>query len=965
MSSASINKKAILKYVSLPGIRPRFVDLFGRGFHYIPYFIALVYECVRLLPKGHPYLNSNNIGRFGIRHVIAEAANNLVLDKKNIDQIAVFFLIIIGMIIVCVQIVLVFIALFMQPTMAAFPANYSEFFVPGAYGGVGTEQDLALILLDMVFGVPEMFGSCVDQVVNPGAFCESNSGQPIEMSPDLVAVLSSPGPNTPSFTHWAVWPYPIHEGLHQLFAVYSYGLLIIAVFITIYFMITVIAETAQTGTAFGKRFNKVWAPIRIVVAFGLLIPITLGMNSGQFIVLYAAKFGSGFASNGWAYFNTSFSDHYLENWKELVSVPNMPELGGLAQFFMAAATCKSAYTQLYANTATPWTENAASDYHIVPYVIRETNTIGGNAYALSDPGGDIPAFGATVAQDPYEDFMNVGNFSYKSNRMIIRFGRQSREDYRDYLGYVKPICGEIVLNLEDSREPGAAEPGAEVMQRFYWWLIKQLWWSEGRLEPFVGTQRYSESYAKKEIGALDFDPTTDLLPEEINRRYMMERLAIHMNEALTGTGGPDSGGLGNAVDAERASTEWNLTPELMEKGWAGASLWYSKVAQMNGAVTSATFNVPVPSLYPWLMEYTAGKQKEHNQNTTVDNRFNPVLADGVPVHYPSEQQGEMARAMYEAYSFWADAAGGASTQIEPTGNIIKDGINYLFGTEGLFDMRKNLDVHPLAQLVGIGRSLVESSIRNIGFAAVGGGAAAITQTLGAFGMSALAGTASSFLISIAMVGLTAGFILYYIVPFLPFIYFFFAVGGWVKGIFEAMVGVPLWALAHIRIDGEGLSGQAALNGYFLIFEIFLRPILIIFGFLASILIFSALVEVLNDIFDMVVANLGGFDVNEEAFDSAGTGISYIEYYRSAVDEFFFTVIYAVVVYMIGMSCFKLIDQIPNNILRWMNQNVATFNDSREDPAQGLVGTAQMGAQQGLNSMGGGLEKMISSVSGPR
>ena len=62
--------------------------------------------------------------------------------------------------------------------------------------------------------------------------------------------------------------------------------------------------------------------------------------------------------------------------------------------------------------------------------------------------------------------------------------------------------------------------------------------------------------------------------------------------------------------------------------------------------------------------------------------------------------------------------------------------------------------------------------------------------------------------------------------------------------------------------------------------------------------------------------------------------------------------------MIGQSCFKLIDQIPNNILRWMNQNVATFNDSREDPAQGLVGTAQMGAQQGLQSMGGGLEKMV-------
>mgnify|MGYP001627750930 CR=1 FL=1 len=953
MSENTINKRAILKYVTLPGIKPRFVELFGRGFHYIPYFIALVYECVRLIPKGHPYLNAQNIGRFGVRHVIAEAANNLVLDKKNIDQIAVFFLILIAMIIVCIQIVMVFVALFMQPGMA-FPTNFNEFFIPGGYPGTSTEQDIALILLDMVFGVPEMFESCVDQIANPAVACESNSGIAVEMSSEFAALLSNPGPSTPNFTHWAQWPYPIHDGLHQLFAVYSYGLLLIAVFITIYFMMTIVAETAQTGTAFGRRFNKVWAPVRIVVAFGLLVPLTLGMNSGQFIVLYAAKFGSGFASNGWAYFNTSFTDHYVEGWKELVSVPNTPELGGLAQFFLTAATCKASYM-----IDEGWTEDHTDEFHIAPFLIKESTAAPGNVLPLTDPGGGIPSFAAVAGTDTYDTLRAPGGFAYKTNRMILRFGHRSEEDYQGYVGNVKPICGEIVLNMEDSRGPGDAEPGAEVMQRFYWWLVKMLWWSEGRFEPFVGTQPFAENYAKKNISGPEFNSATDLLPTGITRQYWIERVNLQFNEAIRGGGGPDDGGLGNAVDAERASAEWNLTPELMEKGWAGAAIWYSKIAQMNGAVTSAVYNIPVPTAYPWLLEYTAKLQKEHNQNVTSDDRFSPILSNGDEVPYPEGgNEAEYVKAMYEAYKFWSDADSGAGTQTDPTGNIIIDSINYIFGTEGLFDMRKNADVHPLAQLVGIGRSLVESSIRNIGFAAIGAGAGFITKTLEQFGMAALAGTASSFLITIAMVALTAGFILFYIVPFLPFIYFFFAVGGWVKGIFEAMVGVPLWALAHIRIDGEGLSGQAAINGYFLIFEIFLRPILIIFGFLASILICSALVEVLNEIFDLVVANVGGFDVNEEEFDTAGTGISYIEFYRTAVDEFFFTIIYAVVVYMIAQSCFKLIDQIPNNILRWMNQNVATFNDSREDPAQGLVGTAQMGAQQGLQSMEGGLQKMV-------
>ena len=48
--------------------------------------------------------------------------------------------------------------------------------------------------------------------------------------------------------------------------------------------------------------------------------------------------------------------------------------------------------------------------------------------------------------------------------------------------------------------------------------------------------------------------------------------------------------------------------------------------------------------------------------------------------------------------------------------------------------------------------------------------------------------------------------------------------GWwrnplLRGMTELLVGAPLWALAHLRIDGNGLPGETASNGYFLIFEI--------------------------------------------------------------------------------------------------------------------------------------------------
>ena len=902
-----INKWDIFKFLALPQIKPRITQLFGKGFQYIPYFIALVYEAVRLLPSNHPYLNVQNIGRYGVTHVIAEAANNLVLSRKNLDQIVTFILILLAMVLVVLQIVMMAGALFIQPgfsaTAMAFPQNFNEFFVTGALSGSGNgQQDIAYILLDMVFGVPEMFKSCVAET---GVACLDGKGNPILINSRVPEIAGH------NYEDFADWPYPVHEGLHKLFEVYSYGLLIIAMMIIIYFMITVVAETAQTGTAFGKRFNKVWAPIRIVVAIGLLVPLSQGMNSAQYLVLYAAKYGSGFASNGWAYFNSTFSDHYYKDVQKLISTPNLPEVGVLVQFFNVAATCKYAY------------EEGQDNNDIHPYLVRDP---------VSTPDS-MPVNSGT-------SYSALLNFLQGANRAVLRFGHRDEKLYPRYLGNVKPLCGEVVLNLSDPAETSSQQTeGARKLQEAYWALVKDLWFKSGSLEK-IGDEFHKSFVAKTISGSPDVTRPND----NSYKNDVIEEVNTRVKDAIK-----------EAVDAQEASGEFEVDTVLLEKGWGGAAIWYNKIASMNGAVTTAAFNIPMPSQYPYLMEYVRARRVHMDGQTTFDGRFDPGSeSEGVPME---ANERNMAKAMNDMLVWWEIDGSGTSAATAPTGNIMLDAISAILGTNGLFDMRKNTDVHPLAQLVGIGKGLVESSIRNLGFAAAGGVLnAAFSNFFGQVG-----GVGASFMITTASVGLVAGFILFYIVPFLPFIYFFFAVGGWVKGIFEAMVGVPLWALAHIRIDGNGLGGQAAVNGYFLIFEIFLRPILIIFGFLASVIILSAMVETLHDIFNIVVSNVGGYDMQEELTDSAGTGISTLQFYRSSIDQFFYTVVYAIIVYMMAQSSFKLIDLIPNNILRWMGQSVTTFNDQRQDPAQGLVSTAQIGAQQTLGNIGGGVQGILSAT----
>jgi len=282
-------------------------------------------------------------------------------------------------------------------------------------------------------------------------------------------------------------------------------------------------------------------------------------------------------------------------------------------------------------------------------------------------------------------------------------------------------------------------------------------------------------------------------------------------------------------------------------------------------------------------------------------------------------------------------------------------------------MRENTDVHPLAQLSALGKGILEAAMRNATYAtALAMGASLIGRGELSF-VGELAQGLSSFLFAVVMASISIGAVLYFVLPFMPFIYFMFAVSGWLKSIFEAMVAMPLWALAHLRIDGEGLPGPGATQGYFLLLEIFLRPTLIVFGLLASISIFAALVNVLNQVFDLIVANVGGYNAEMEGQIAAGTAPagtnSNVAFGRSALDEFFYTAMYAIICYMIGLACFKLVDQIPNNVLRWAGVSVSTFQESAGDPAGQLSSNVYRGVTLTAGQVQQGIQGTSANLSG--
>jgi hypothetical protein len=304
----------------------------------------------------------------------------------------------------------------------------------------------------------------------------------------------------------------------------------------------------------------------------------------------------------------------------------------------------------------------------------------------------------------------------------------------------------------------------------------------------------------------------------------------------------------------------------------------------------------------------------------------------------------------------------------PSINPIERAIHMFFSEFMLFDRTGNSEVTPMAQLTSIGRTLIDKAILGVTASAASYAFGGVAHTMEGANKTdhdagQLAGLAGSMTMTIALIGLSSGFVLYYMLPLLPFIYFFFAVGRWVKVIFEALVGVPLWALAHMRVGGPGLPGGAAIGGYFLILEIFIRPILTVFSLVAAFGLFSALVVGLNSVFLLASANImGSVDPNQIPVIAltdptlANNLTRSAQLVRGMMDQFFLSIFYIALVYTIGTGCFKLIDILPDNIMRWSGAGVQSMAAS--DVADDMIEQWQWELPQRFNTATGTLGKGV-------
>ena len=197
--------------------------------------------------------------------------------------------------------------------------------------------------------------------------------------------------------------------------------------------------------------------------------------------------------------------------------------------------------------------------------------------------------------------------------------------------------------------------------------------------------------------------------------------------------------------------------------------------------------------------------------------------------------------------------------------------DYIDAIAPSFIVKSLKESNPVAAMYGFGSSMIDiSSVLITAWGGIAGGAegaaksgnnasgflgqvpfvgAAIDTAAGGM-KGALAGSITiwtAVVVPLLSIVFLFGISCCYVLPAIPVVFWARALVSWAVLVVETLVGAPFWAAAHVLPEGQGMAGQHARQGYVLLLDVFLRPVLLVVGAVMSILLVQIFGAILAEI----------------------------------------------------------------------------------------------------------------------
>lgn len=246
-----------------------------------------------------------------------------------------------------------------------------------------------------------------------------------------------------------------------------------------------------------------------------------------------------------------------------------------------------------------------------------------------------------------------------------------------------------------------------------------------------------------------------------------------------------------------------------------------------------------------------------------------------------------------------------------------------------------------------------------------------------FGMFIFALLSLSLPLLLAWCGLmmTIGFNTAYYVPILPYMIFTFGSVGWLMSVIESMVAAPIVALAVTHPEGHDAFGKGE-TAIMILLNVFLRPSMMIIGYIAAIGLSYVSVWIINAGFDNAIGFIQGsgyYGTNSDAqsINSAIGGVQGGYKDWAGVYAYFFSIFMYTIIYItVVTKAFTLIAVLPDKVLRWVGgtpesygTDTSQWGEEAKQKMDKASDETQRGQAQVDKKLSGHTTKAINEVAG--
>ena len=739
--------------------------------------------------------------------------------------------------------------------------------------------------------------------------------------------------------------------LGAMFTVFNSVVLTIGALIVVYITIVGVLTTAHEGEFMGRHGQGLWTPIKIVLGIAALVPTGSGYSAIQLVMMWVIIQGIGAADGLWTrvlQYNNLFGNPANP------TVPSGAANNNMTMLFQAL-TCQATAMGANANpqpgggsggyfcynSQDPFCNPTSSNSDPVTQMATFLAPGSGDTWNNGTPTIQFGPSGACGAMTICNDGMTTpglcdtsssggGPASSGATSLACATCKAQKAALATIVPTLMNIANAFATTDYDYRAfvnnvNSAAPPAVTDYCAAKGLTSAQC--CNGGAAAGCYTGFPSPDYSAG--GGIDTKNASDTAVQQIYWPFALSKMAANQNFVATSAVEYTSQ-LQKAVNDFMNAQGTNLPPAVSDKsqyGWIFAGAYYYSLASQSDKNASAAY--PVFS----ITNSASNTNLLGNSNPPLNSmRVNDTAAGNLISYLQQQAAGGVAASNVPAQM------GGVSSALNSLASSI---MTSFMGTVS----GAGSNVNPLSAVQQLGRNILIAVDVTTAVLFVVTTILAILGYFSAFilgtGFNNPIGPALSTVymllgpIILLFLGLmyTFGGLLAVYTPLIPYIIFFLGAIGWMISTIETIVAAPLVALGILgKGQGHEILGKAE-PALMLLFSVFLRPTLMIFGLMAGMLLSVVVVMMINSTYGGVI----------------GT----ISRYPGITELIFFLATYVFLILTALNKSFSLIHVVPEKVLRWIGGGGEQYGEEQSMAGiKGEVSGAGAGGGQAARQAGG-------------